>query len=271
MIQIPLNIEIEKNMTFFFCGYEKTNINHLVGPSTRDYYLLHIVHKGKGTVKTDNKEYLIEEGYGFILFPDTMAQYSSDHNDPWEYSWIAIKGKGIEKILCNTKLSTFRNKFIHHNFDFFKYFSIEHQNTLNFDILNVLKLKSNLYFFFEQLITLNKKEEKPINIMTKDLYINAVENYIKSNFHNNITIEQISIYIGLNISYLGSLFKTEKGISIKKYLTNIRIKRACELLKNTSYPISDISRSVGYADQLQFTKIFKKYTYVSPTRYRERH
>ena len=268
MIQIPLNIQMEENMVFFFCGYEKTKTNHTVGPSAWDYYLLHIVHKGKGIVKTNNKEYIVTEGNGFIIYPDIITEYLSDTKDPWEYSWIALKGNSIEKILENTNLAPFQNKFSHHNFDFFKYFSIENQNTLNFDISNILKLKSNLYFFFEQLIRLNKETEKQIPIKTKNIYINAVENYVNTNFHNNITIQQISTYIGLDMSYLGTLFRTEKGISIKKYLTNIRIKRACELLKNTNFPISDISRSVGYVDQLQFTKIFKKYKYVSPTQYR---
>lgn len=268
MIQIPLHIQMEENMIFFFCGYEKTKTNHIVGPSAWDYYLLHIVHKGKGTVQTNNKEYLIEEGDGFIIYPDVITKYSSDNNDPWEYSWIAIKGIAIDKILYNTNLSPFQNKFSHPNFDFFKHFSIQYQNTLTFDISNILKLKSNLYLFFTQLITANKSIEKQTHIDTKNVYINAVENYINANFQNNITIQQISAYIGLNMSYLGTLFKSKKGVSIKKYLTTIRFQRACELLKNTNYPISDISRSVGYTDQLQFTKIFKKYKYVSPTQYR---
>lgn len=269
MIQIPLNIKVEEDMIFFFCGYEKTAPGHAIGPSVRDYYILHIIHKGKGIVRTGDQEYLLKEGNGFILYPDAISYYAADRKEPWEYSWIAIKGKGMERILAKTNLSPHQNILHHHNFDFFKFFSIEHETTLDFDTPVVLTLKSNLYAFFAQLINLNvslhERKEKDMD----NVYIRAVENIIHTNFHNKITIEQIAAFVGFNISYLGEIFKEKKGISMKDYLTNVRIQRACELLINTHYSVKDIARSVGYMDQLQFSKMFKKHKSVSPTKYRE--
>lgn len=268
MIQIPLNIQIEDEMLFFFCGYERTPPDLSRGPSVWDYYLIHNVHAGEGFIRTNNEEYLIRSGEGFIIYPNVVSHYFTEKSNPWEYSWIAIKGKGIEKILYQTSISPFQNKFKHQNFDFFKFFSIEHQNAIRFDASNILLLKSNFYAFLSHIMVLNSKEVDRSLKDSKNVYIKAVENIVNTNFHNRISIEQISKQIGLDISYLGKLFKDEKGISIKNYLTNVRIKKACELLKNTNYQISDISRSLGYSDQLQFSKIFKKYKLVSPSKFR---
>lgn len=270
MIQIPLNIKMEENVIFFFCGYEQTVSGHSVGPLARDYYLLHMVHNGKGIIETQGNRHIIREGEGFIIYPNIITHYCSDTKEPWEYSWIAIKGDEINTILDRTTLSPEYNKFTHHNFDFFKFFSIEYQSAISFDTSAVLTIKSYFYSFFSQLVSLNGKDTEYREKAISDEYIEAVENIINTNFHNNITVKWISDYVGLNMSYLGNLFKKQKGISIKSYLTNVRLKRACELLKNTDYLISDIARSVGYYDQLQFTRIFKKHKLVSPSQYRSR-
>ncbi|MGV2794552.1 helix-turn-helix domain-containing protein, partial [Clostridium perfringens] len=54
-------------------------------------------------------------------------------------------------------------------------------------------------------------------------------------------------------------------------LNRIRLEKAKERLLTTDDAISDISESVGYSDQSYFTKVFKKMTGVSPSRYRRQH
>jgi AraC-like DNA-binding protein len=257
-------------MVFFFCGYEKTVPNHAIGPSVRDYYIFHIIHKGKGIVRSNAKEYSHREGTGFILYPEVVSYYASDGKDPWEYSWVAVKGTGIEKILSSTSLSPLQCQFNHRSFDFFKFFSAEHAGSIEFDTAAVLTLKSSLLSFFAHLVNLNGNAHgHKIEKGMEPVYIQAVENIIHTNFHNKITIEAISASIGLNISYLGELFKKEKGITMKEYLTKTRLERSCELLINTSHTIGDIARSVGYTDPLQFSKMFKKHKSVSPAKYRK--
>lgn len=65
-------------------------------------------------------------------------------------------------------------------------------------------------------------------------------------------------------------FKQQMGVPPLKYLTQIRINRARELLTGTDYTISEISEIAGYNNPLYFSKLFKKQTGVSPKAYRER-
>jgi AraC-like DNA-binding protein len=58
------------------------------------------------------------------------------------------------------------------------------------------------------------------------------------------------------------------NISPQNFLINYRVERAVDLMQNPELTIGDISRSVGYEDPFQFSKIFKKIKGVSPSEFR---
>ena len=76
--------------------------------------------------------------------------------------------------------------------------------------------------------------------------------------------------IGVNASYLSNIFKKEKGCSLSKYLTQTRLEQAKKYL--TEYPdktLIEIAESIGYSDVYYFSKNFKKYYGISPSKYQE--
>jgi YesN/AraC family two-component response regulator len=101
-----------------------------------------------------------------------------------------------------------------------------------------------------------------------EIYAEKVKDFIELNYAQKITVEDIAQYIGLNRSYLCSLFKQRTKTSIQHYLIQYRIRKACEMMENAELSIGDISRSVGYNDPLLFSKVFKKVKGISPKRYR---
>ena len=67
------------------------------------------------------------------------------------------------------------------------------------------------------------------------------------------------------------LYKKVKSItnhSVASLIKQIRLKKASEILKNTHFPISDITYMVGFNDRKHFSKEFKKLYQVSPTEFR---
>ncbi|MCA5962258.1 helix-turn-helix transcriptional regulator [Blautia sp. RD014234] len=93
--------------------------------------------------------------------------------------------------------------------------------------------------------------------------------YISFNYNQKIEINELADYIGVNRSYLTSSFKKAIGCSPQEYLVNLRMEKARSLLKNTDMQINAIANSVGYVDQLAFSKIFKQHYGMSPRAYRE--
>jgi len=89
------------------------------------------------------------------------------------------------------------------------------------------------------------------------------------NYSRDISVMELARHIGLDRSYLCSLFKEYLKVSPREYLIKYRMDKACELMKNPSLSISDVARSVGYSDPLGFSKMFKKVKGCSPKAYRE--
>ena len=92
--------------------------------------------------------------------------------------------------------------------------------------------------------------------------------YISQNFSRNLTLDEVADHVHLNPAYFSTLFKQSTGSSFKEYLNMVRIEESKRLLSNTDYSIIDISLATGFEDQSCFSKVFKKYTGLTPKQYR---
>jgi two-component system response regulator YesN len=96
--------------------------------------------------------------------------------------------------------------------------------------------------------------------------------YIDKNYCNsNISLNLIAEEFYKSSVYVSKLFKAETGENFIDYVTNLRIKKARGLLLDSlNLKAFEISQIVGYNDVSHFSKLFKKYTGLSPIEYRER-
>ena len=115
------------------------------------------------------------------------------------------------------------------------------------------------------LIELNKNNQtKMVAEYIKDF---IDENYMKQDTNAGNIAERF----GVSGSYIGSLFREQQKTTITKYITQLRIEKAIQLLSNTKLQIQAISKMVGYSDQNYFARIFKKQTGLSPGEYRDKY
>ena len=94
--------------------------------------------------------------------------------------------------------------------------------------------------------------------------------FIKENYYRPITLNEISAEVMLNPSYFSNLFKESMGMSYSKYLTEFRIDKAKELMKDPTVRIKEIAALVGYDDPRYFVKVFKTVTGLTPNIYKEK-
>lgn len=109
----------------------------------------------------------------------------------------------------------------------------------------------------------NKKHNRMVAEYIKD-YVD--ENYMKQDTNAGNIAERFRV----SSSYIGALFKEQEKTTITKYITQLRINKAAELLRETKLQIQTISKKVGYSDQNYFARIFKKQTGLSPGEYRNK-
>lgn len=105
------------------------------------------------------------------------------------------------------------------------------------------------------------------DIRHKDTIYKAVD-YIKRNYANPITLEEVANHVYLNPSYFSKIFKNEMDCTFVAYVNKIRINASKSLLLNNNIPLSDILALVGFDDQSYFTKVFKKEVGITPGKFR---
>jgi len=96
-----------------------------------------------------------------------------------------------------------------------------------------------------------------------------IKAYIDENFSdNNLGLGMLAEKFGMTPSGLSRFFRDNEGVNFIDYLTDLRIKAACELLTNSDMTVSDIVKQVGYLDLPNFTRKFTQIIGVSPGKYR---
>ncbi|SEG09977.1 two-component system, response regulator YesN [Butyrivibrio sp. Su6] len=111
---------------------------------------------------------------------------------------------------------------------------------------------------------ISKREERSNSIMKTAM------DYIKDNFHKDISLDDVSRVVNISPYYFSKIFKEENGLNFIEYLTNVRIEKAKKLLEESDLSIKEICISCGYTDPNYFSRSFKKNVGVTPTEYKDR-
>lgn len=101
-----------------------------------------------------------------------------------------------------------------------------------------------------------------------DQIISEVEKYVQEHYSDfELTAEDISEAVFLDISYIRKIFSRYRGCTIQEYITAVRMQAAKEKLLQENRSISETAELCGYLDAGYFSKCFKKYYHVSPRQY----
>lgn len=262
------------DLSLYQYGMEQCPPAYSFGPATRNHYLFHYVLSGTGRlIANDSKgishEYQIRSGEGFMIFPRQINTYIADPKLPWEYIWIEFDGMRAREIIETAGLSPDHPvyhaayKDLRENMKDEMLYIAEHHDAPPFHLMG------HLYLFIDYL-SRSSSSQMTTSGRVRDFYIKEALNYIEQNFQNDISIENIASFCGLNRTYFGRIFKETVGKSPQQFLLSYRMAKAAELLKLTELSISDIGNAVGYPNQLHFSRAFKNVYGVSPREWRNK-
>lgn len=94
--------------------------------------------------------------------------------------------------------------------------------------------------------------------------------YISLHYREYLILNDIARYVGTNPNYLSGKFKDETGLSIRNYISKLRLNTAQHLLICSENTITQIAQEVGFEDVRYFTRVFKRYCGCTPTEFRQK-
>ncbi|GIO40281.1 response regulator transcription factor [Paenibacillus apis] len=117
---------------------------------------------------------------------------------------------------------------------------------------------------FEQLQSLRRKSPEEL--------FRQLDQYIRSNLYSQLSITDIARKFHVSPSYVSRIMKRCAQSSFVQYYTRLKITEACRLMADRSdMKVKEVSDALSFSDQHYFSKVFKEYTGLSPTEYKEKH
>lgn len=253
------------------CGIQHCPPGHTYGRIQRLEYHLHFILGGKGTLEYRGHTYELHRGDVFCIPPGaTDYKYYADSKDPWYYAWVAFNGTKARQYMT---LSGINNTHIIRP----AYIEPENYTELIYQILDARHITlpnelTRLGYLFEIISLLIETNEagSPGNPheYPAEIYVEHALHFIESQYQNNINVNDIVKYVGINRSYFSIVFKQQMQLSPIRYLQEFRITKAKHLLESTNLTLNEIALQVGYKDAFILSKIFKKHVKISPSQYR---
>lgn len=224
------------------------------------YNVIHYVIGGSGFFNGRR----LNAGQAFLCKKGKYCSYHPDPADPWEYVYLKLAGEDAESFLSRYEAQGDVLEFepVEKLVQMVTQLCPENEQAIG------TEYGTALYYFLRSLH--RDHEETPEEAVRENRYVKLAKEYMCSNLCEPLTMEQLAGRLHISRAYLRNLFAESEGISPKQYLIRLRMYHAEQLLLKSNLQITEVARSVGYSDVLQFIKAFHKYHGEAPGEYRQR-
>ena len=256
------------------CGYYRVHTTPVIEtphPEGRnDYQLLYIAAgKGEFYFKGSKEPTIVTKGNMILFRPGEPQVYYYYAVDKTEVYWVHFTGWKVEEYLERYELPHDENVFYTGVSPDYPWIYNQMIRELQLQRVNHEDMIS--LYMHHIFITINRyiKERRE----TKNDTINDIEraaHYFKDNYNKQISIEQYAAEHLMSVNWFIHSFKSVMKMSPMQYVISLRIAMAKGYLENSTKNISEISNEVGYENALYFSRLFRKYTGMTPTEYRKK-
>ncbi len=257
-----INTETESNLVDW--GSQECTPGHEYG-GIRDYYLLHVIIRGKGEYHCGGRHWELGKGDSFLIFPGQPHVYRADAEDPWSYFWIGFRGNytGLfESIRLNKDNPVLRTS---DEGELYTLYSGMTGNSLYSHPGDVLENRGRFNMILGRLCR-ERHSLKPDYRRAppgKRHHVYSMETFIHEYFNTPVQVQDVVDFVQLERSYASRIFRQETGRSIGRVLMEYRISKACDYLKE-GLTVKETAYSCGFRDYSSFLKAFKRETGRTP-------
>jgi AraC-like DNA-binding protein len=228
-----------------------------------EFNRLYCVLAGQGMIQGDGGRIILEPGYIYLI----PGQYKFLYGCPesMRLLWVHFQLEFLPGMdifqRCRTEFSHSACRADTENFKYL--ISLFHNSSPRKSVeQHAVVLKLLQPFIPDEL---EKIYPAPENV---EVLKPALE-FLNKNFTRTFSLRETAKAVKLNPAYMSDIFRRTFGISPSRYLMNLRLRNAQNLLLTTDRRVSDIAAECGFDDPLYFSRVFRKKYHLSPRQFRQ--
>lgn len=262
-----------ENLTYENCDCEIENLFY----HCHNLFEVTVILSGRGYYFVNGKAIEVKAG-SIIVFNKLVP-----------HAWIAVEGDAPKQrtfsfypsLMLEKELSEKKNFYIseyldkltewHSNIkeaklisDIFDQIYNEYQKKERGYIVYIRNLLINFFVLQSREMHYSGAEKKN-KVVTQEMDKAII--YMKSNFQNNIMLEDVAKQVYMHPNYFSSLFKKKYDVSFAHYMNMLKVTMASELMQSTELSVDEIIRQCGFLSKSNFYRVFKEFFKVSPSQY----
>lgn len=249
------------------CGCLNMGNNEVYSKTLKDRFILFCVTSENVLFEGNEYNGRIMQGETCVAFPFQSFQIKSEAENSTLY-WIEFAGFKIDIYLARGNIYRWNPKIENDQKGFLPKSLIEIFQRSQKLPNRYCTILSIFYSMFSYLIEINNSMFR-VDIRNNAAYIvsETIEKVI-DNLTKSISIDDLAEQFCLNRRQLSQAYRNAIGMTPKKFFILYRIQKACKLLRTSDDTIANIALKVGYSDQYNFSKAFRKITGLTTLQYR---
>lgn len=232
------------------------------GPVIREVYIIECCTQGYGSVIINGREFPVGPGDCYILLPGDTVIHTAHWKEPRQGYWCALDGLTLGRYFKEAGITAetpFAPSEAFGELCGWVQKMVEQWGAG--DRGASLRQTACIYGFLGTLL-------RECSSAGGEDWIERALGLMEARFHDDLSVERIAREVGLERSYFSTLFKEKTGLAPHRYLTALRIRKACALMDGEHCSVSEAAAAVGL-DPRNFARLFKKETGKTPLEYKK--
>ena len=257
-------------------GYEIANKDYHLIRQGYYTYLLTLTLSGRAKMTYNNRTYNIERGDLVFINCNEPQEFRQEGDEPWEFIYIHVSGLGIVHLYDEFVHKT---GYIYKNYPSKRYIKLIKDIHKKLEALPYEKQDYSLHIaeWSSVAIELSEKVYSVLCDVTRNLQaintdvpfaLRTALEYIKQNFNRKLTLDEIADKACLSKFHFEREFAKYMGMTVYKYISELRFERARWLIESTEKKTLEIALEIGFSDVQGLNKLFLDNTGKTPAQYR---
>lgn len=239
-----------------------------------DYYELTFVDRGTLQTTVEDRQYTINEKELMIYGPGQFHTQHISEGESCSYVTIIFSMINVTPDACDAQNALLLNKVFSYDkkiYTLLKDFVQESSIQIPYiNSLMICLLQEIMIRLLRSEFVSNHKEEKPVSLSRQhyqDELLERILTHIDNSICEPLTIAEICQKFSISRSSLQLLFKENLDQTPKKYISDLKLEKSCQLIREQKYSISEISLLLGFNSIHYFSRAFTNKYNMAPSEY----